>query len=236
MIARVAFAASMESMDPSLRGALLLVQKGQITLVATDGYRLAYVSQKTAVAPAGGARPWTGFLVALVVISGGDWLLGRDANLKIGMFSSYQDAVVASVVGMTGAENQQLLLETTNTFHQRYPATFKRYFIKGDSHCIGDYYWKVNGVTVWSWIDALVNASMLLGGMGPVESPQTPGETVFAGLYALYASMVFLVVAGIILAPVVHRVLHEFHWDEEPTVHDDARPAGSRSHRRRPSE
>ncbi len=54
MIARVSFAASMESMDPSLRGALLLVQKGQITLVATDGYRLAYVSQKAAVAPAGG--------------------------------------------------------------------------------------------------------------------------------------------------------------------------------------
>jgi DNA polymerase III subunit beta len=54
MIARVAFAASMESMDPSLRGALLLVQKGQITVVATDGYRLSYVSQKAAVAPSGG--------------------------------------------------------------------------------------------------------------------------------------------------------------------------------------
>jgi DNA polymerase III subunit beta len=54
MIARVAFAASMESMDPSLRGALFLMQKGQITLVATDGYRLAYVSQKAAIAPAGG--------------------------------------------------------------------------------------------------------------------------------------------------------------------------------------
>jgi hypothetical protein len=77
---------------------------------------------------------------------------------------------------------------------------------------------------------------MLLGGMGPVESPQTPGGKVFGGLYALYAGMVFLVVAGIILAPVVHRVLHKFHWDEEPPVHHDARPAGSRSHRRRPSE
>ncbi len=54
MIARVSFAASMESMDPSLRGALFLVQKGQITLVATDGYRLAFVSQKASVAPAAG--------------------------------------------------------------------------------------------------------------------------------------------------------------------------------------
>ena len=85
-----------------------------------------------------------------------------------------------------------------------------------------------------SWLDGFLNAAMLLGGMGPVESPQTPGGKVFAGLYALYAGMVFLVVASIILAPVVHRVLHKFHWDEEPPVHDDARPAGGRSNRRRP--
>jgi hypothetical protein len=85
-----------------------------------------------------------------------------------------------------------------------------------------------------SWLDGFLNAAMLLGGMGPVESPQTPGGKVFAGLYALYAGMVFLVVAGIILAPVGHRVLHTFHWYEEPPVHDDARPAGGRSNRRRP--
>lgn len=66
-----------------------------------------------------------------------------------------------------------------------------------------------------SWLDAFLNASMLLGGMGPIESPVTPGGKVFAGLYALYAGMVVLVVAGIILAPVVHRVLHRFHWDDE---------------------
>jgi hypothetical protein len=66
-----------------------------------------------------------------------------------------------------------------------------------------------------SWLDAFLNASMLLGGMGPIWSPVTPGGKVFAGLYALYAGMVFLVVASIILAPVVHRVLHRFHWDGE---------------------
>jgi len=65
-----------------------------------------------------------------------------------------------------------------------------------------------------SWLDAFLNASMLLGGMGPVESPATPGGKLFAGLYALYAGMVVLVVASIILAPVVHRVLHRFHWDD----------------------
>jgi hypothetical protein len=68
-----------------------------------------------------------------------------------------------------------------------------------------------------SWLDAFLNAAMLLGGMGPVESPTTPGGKLFAGLYALYAGLVFLVVVGIVLAPMVHRLLHQFHWegDEE---------------------
>jgi len=63
------------------------------------------------------------------------------------------------------------------------------------------------------WRDSFLNAAMLLGGMGPVESPTTPGGKVFAGLYALYAGLMFLVSVGIILAPVVHRLLHQFHWD-----------------------
>jgi hypothetical protein len=64
-----------------------------------------------------------------------------------------------------------------------------------------------------TWLDAFLNAAMLLGGMGPIWSPVTPGGKVFAGVYALYAGIVFLVVASIILAPVVHRVLHRFHWE-----------------------
>jgi hypothetical protein len=64
------------------------------------------------------------------------------------------------------------------------------------------------------WLDAFLNAAMLLGGMGPVESPATRGGKLFAGLYALYSGMVFLVVAGMILAPVIHRVLHKFHWSD----------------------
>ena len=62
-----------------------------------------------------------------------------------------------------------------------------------------------------SWLDGFLNAAMLLGGMGPVESPQTRGGKLFAGFYALYSGMVFLVIASIVLAPVVHRVLHKFH-------------------------
>ena len=62
------------------------------------------------------------------------------------------------------------------------------------------------------WRDAFLNASMLLGGMGPVETPQSPGGKVFAGCYALYSGLVFLVTAAILLAPGVHRLLHKFHY------------------------
>lgn len=64
------------------------------------------------------------------------------------------------------------------------------------------------------WRDAFLNAAMLLGGMGPVESPHTDGGKLFAGLYALYAGLVFLVAAGVIVAPALHRMLHLFHWEE----------------------
>jgi hypothetical protein len=63
------------------------------------------------------------------------------------------------------------------------------------------------------WRDAFLNAAMLLGGMGPVESPRTPGGKVFAGVYALYAGLVFLAVGAILLGPVVHRLLHKLHWN-----------------------
>jgi hypothetical protein len=66
-----------------------------------------------------------------------------------------------------------------------------------------------------AWRDAFLNAAMLLGGMGPVEAPRTEGGKLFAGLYALYAGLVFLVAVGIALAPVVHRLLHKFHWDAD---------------------
>lgn len=63
-----------------------------------------------------------------------------------------------------------------------------------------------------AWRDAFLNSAMLLGGMGPVDAPKTDGGKVFAGLYALYAGLVFLIVAGVLLAPVVHRVVHRLHW------------------------
>src|SRR5205085_11219533 len=59
-----------------------------------------------------------------------------------------------------------------------------------------------------SWLDAFLNASMLLGGMGPVDVPHTPAGKVFAGLYALYAGLVVLAIVGVMLVPIFHRFLH----------------------------
>lgn len=71
-----------------------------------------------------------------------------------------------------------------------------------------------------SWIDAFLNAAMLLGGMGPVHLPQTAGGKLFAGFYALYAGLVFIAIAALLIAPVFHRVLHRFHWDESADAAD----------------
>ena len=64
------------------------------------------------------------------------------------------------------------------------------------------------------WRDAFVNTAMLLGGMGPVDPLRTNGGKLFAGFFALYAGAVFLGVAGLTLAPVIHRIMHRFHWDD----------------------
>ena len=66
-----------------------------------------------------------------------------------------------------------------------------------------------------SWIDSLLNASMILGGMGPVNPVVTNGGKIFASIYALYSGIVFLVVAGLIFAPIFHRVMHHFHLESE---------------------
>lgn len=71
------------------------------------------------------------------------------------------------------------------------------------------YHW----VAGLGWVDAFENASMLLGGMGPVGAVATPGGKIFAGVFALYAGLVFLAVSALVLAPVFHHVLHRFHWD-----------------------
>jgi len=61
------------------------------------------------------------------------------------------------------------------------------------------------------WIDAQLNAAMLLGGMGPVGDIHSDGGKIFASLYALYAGLFFIGVAALIVAPIAHRLLHTFH-------------------------
>jgi hypothetical protein len=65
------------------------------------------------------------------------------------------------------------------------------------------------------WIDAFDNAAMILSGMGPLSVPQTWWGKLFAGCYALYSGLVLIIATGIILAPIVHRVMHRFHLEEE---------------------
>jgi hypothetical protein len=64
-----------------------------------------------------------------------------------------------------------------------------------------------------SWSDALLNASMILGGMGPVDRPQTLEGKLFASFYALFAGIVFLISVGVLLAPILHRFMHRFHLE-----------------------
>ena len=64
--------------------------------------------------------------------------------------------------------------------------------------------------------DAFLNAAMLLSGMGLVHPPVHFGGAVFAGLFALYSGLVFILVAGILAAPVAHRFLHKYYWEDKP--------------------
>jgi hypothetical protein len=66
-----------------------------------------------------------------------------------------------------------------------------------------------------SWIDSLLNASMILGGMGPVNPLQTNAGKIFASFYAIYSGVVLLASVGILIAPIFHRFLHRFHLADE---------------------
>jgi hypothetical protein len=65
------------------------------------------------------------------------------------------------------------------------------------------------------WIDALVNASMILGGMGPVDPIASTAGKLFTSFYALFSGLLFIGVASLLLAPFVHRVMHKLHLDDE---------------------
>jgi hypothetical protein len=61
------------------------------------------------------------------------------------------------------------------------------------------------------WVDAFLNASMILGGMGPVDRMETTGAKLFAACYALFSGLAFIAIVGVVLAPWMHRLVHKFH-------------------------
>jgi membrane protein YdbS with pleckstrin-like domain len=67
----------------------------------------------------------------------------------------------------------------------------------------------------FNWLDSLLEASMILGGMGPIKELPSDGAKVFASIYALFSGIIFIGVMGIVLSPVVHRIMHKFHVDEK---------------------
>jgi hypothetical protein len=75
------------------------------------------------------------------------------------------------------------------------------------------------------WIDALLNASMILAGMGPVDPIRSTGAKLFASFYALYSGIAFLGIIAILMAPILHRFLHKFHLEfaEEQSEEDQGK-------------
>lgn len=72
---------------------------------------------------------------------------------------------------------------------------------------ISGYHWLAG----LDWIDSLLEASMILGGMGPINPPKSTEAKLFASAYALFSGLVFIGIMGIVLTPIIHRILHKFH-------------------------
>lgn len=66
-----------------------------------------------------------------------------------------------------------------------------------------------------SMIDAFANAAMILSGMGPLTPLLTTGGKIFAGLYAIASGLLLFAIAGLVLAPIYHRILHRFHVEDQ---------------------
>jgi len=66
----------------------------------------------------------------------------------------------------------------------------------------------------FAWIDSLLEASMILGGMGPVNPLTSEGAKLFASVYALFSGLIFIGIMGVVLSPIAHRMMHKFHVDE----------------------
>jgi len=127
----------------------------------------------------------------------------------------------AAFSGLSGLATRYPMYES----HKHPPLTRIRFFQRLALHAAGAMFLLLGSLLIGmagyrhfeglAWRDAFLNSAMLLGGMGPVNAPRTDGGKVFAGFYALYAGLVFIVAAGLVFIPVLHRLLHKLHWDED---------------------
>jgi hypothetical protein len=87
-----------------------------------------------------------------------------------------------------------------------------------------------HGLEKLDWLQSFLNASMLLGGMGPVDVPRTAAGKLFSGLYALYCGFAVLAIAGFVFAPLFHRFLHRFHLEGSAAgkIKEGAKPRARR--------
>jgi hypothetical protein len=76
---------------------------------------------------------------------------------------------------------------------------------------IAGYRW----IAGFGWVDSLLEASMILGGMGPINPLNSNGAKLFASAYALFSGLVFIAIMGVVLAPIIHRIMHSFHFNEQ---------------------
>ena len=113
-------------------------------------------------------------------------------------------------------------MSTPTTNHTNYRRKFYHHFLLalglsggviGGSLCLGvlGYHF----IAGFGWVDALLNASMILSGMGPVEPLHSNAAKLFASGYAIFSGVVFISATGILLSPVFHRVLHRFHVEQK---------------------
>jgi hypothetical protein len=83
---------------------------------------------------------------------------------------------------------------------------------------ISGYHW----IAGFNWVDSLLESSMILGGMGPVNPLTTDAAKIFASLYALFSGLVFIGIMGVVLTPAAHRLLHKFHLESSGVANGSA--------------
>lgn len=75
---------------------------------------------------------------------------------------------------------------------------------------VGGYHW----IAGFGWVDSILEASMILGGMGPINQLPNDGSKLFASAYALFSGLIFIGVMGVVLSPLMHRLIHKFHLEK----------------------